>query len=391
MDKHKRTKNDYLSLGVKLLLALLIYLGMNHIRNVSAYFPYEEVVANVNSSLYYKTIYFIMSFSEGEFYGGVMTTLFLLIGSVVAWLLYRKNSKWQGFPIAQGSGLWPWILASQMLSLFLTIYVFDFTRFFSAEVNWLPVFIVVVGTPPALTLVYGGGWKKLLTISGLSALLTFPFAHWLNNYIIPPLNLPGMVSNVATMAFVGFIVSAICRQLPWMTISQAPIAIERAKAPMKEEDTLSFSWSIRRTFADFSEAWFYGNEWIGLAVLIGVLLDWLLNIEHINNGSGMIPNIVMGQMIASAVGIFLYRHRFTDEGWYPTFMPLVSTVPGVILMAGGGFWFSIIVGVLSGVFSAPVGDYIAKRLPAYVPKAVGFVSGMTIVTIMVSVIMQAFI
>lgn len=391
MDKHKRTKNDYLSLGIKLLLALLIYFGMNHVRNVSSYFPYEEVVSKVDSSLYYKTIYFIMSFSEGEFYGGVMTTFFLLIGSVIAWLLYRKNSKWQGFPIAQGSGLWPWVLASQMLSLFLTVYVFDFTRFFSAEVIWLPVFIVVVGTPPALTLIYGGGWKKLVTISFLSALLTFPFAHWLNNYIIPLLNLPGMVSNVATMAFVGLIVSAICRQLPWMTVTKAPIAIARAKEPMKEEDTFSISWSIRRTFADFSEAWFYGNEWIGIAVLIGVLLDWLLNIEHINNGSGLIPNIVMGQMIASAIGIFLYRHRFTDEGWYPTFMPLVSTVPGVILLAGGGFWFSIIVGVLSGVFSAPVGDYIAKGLPDYVPKAVGFVSGMTIVTIIVSVIMQAFV
>ncbi|MGH2217881.1 hypothetical protein ACQ1ZR_19895, partial [Enterococcus faecalis] len=77
----------------------------------------------------------------------------------------RKNSKWQGFAIAGGSGAWPWVLPSQLLSLFLTIYVFDFTRFFTKEVLGLPTFIVVVGTPPVLTLVYGRGWKKLVTIS----------------------------------------------------------------------------------------------------------------------------------------------------------------------------------------------------------------------------------
>ena len=42
-----------------------------------------------------------------------------------------------------------------------------------------------------------------------------------------PLNVPGTVSNVTTMAFVGWIVSAICHQLPWMVPSVAPIAQKR--------------------------------------------------------------------------------------------------------------------------------------------------------------------
>ena len=66
--------------------------------------------------------------------------------------------------------------------------MFDFTRFFTKEVLWLPTFIVVVGTPPALTLVYGPGWKKLGTISLLSALFTFPFANWLNAQLMPLLS-----------------------------------------------------------------------------------------------------------------------------------------------------------------------------------------------------------
>ena len=76
----------------------------------------------------------------------------------------------------------------------------------------------------------------------------------------------------------------------------------------------------------------------------------------------------MGQMIASAVGVFLYRKHFAEEGWYPTFMPLVSIVPGVILMMGGGFWLSLTIAVLAGISAAPVGSYIAKRLPPFVPR-----------------------
>ena len=60
------------------------------------------------------------------------------------------------------------------------------------------------------------------------------------------LNVPGTVSNVTTMAFVGWIVSAICHQLPWMVPSVAPIAQKRQKQP-KIENTQTFQWSIRRT------------------------------------------------------------------------------------------------------------------------------------------------
>ncbi|MGM0010735.1 hypothetical protein IGK99_002211 [Enterococcus sp. DIV1059_1] len=223
----------------------------------------------------------------------------------------------------------------------------------------------------------------------MSALFTFPFANWLNAQLMPLLNVPGTVSNVTTMAFVGWIVSAICHQLPWMVPSVAPIAQKRQKQP-KIENTQTFQWSIRRTFADFSEAWFYGNELVGGLVILGVLTDWFVNINHITNGSGLVPDILMGQMIASAVGVFLYRKHFAEEGWYPTFMPLVSIVPGVILMMGGGFWLSLTIAVLAGISAAPVGSYIAKRLPPFVPGAVGFVSGMAVVTILLSAVLHTF-
>ncbi|HDU8556253.1 TPA: hypothetical protein RHK00_001350 [Enterococcus faecalis] len=197
-----------LALVVKIFLGMFLYWIMNGFRHVSNFFPYNDVVTKVNQQGFYKFIYFVMNFTEGEFYGGLFTTLFLLIGGLIAWQLYRKNSKWQGFAIAGGSGL--------------------------------------------------------------------------------------------------------------------------------------------------------------------------------------VPDILMGQMIASAVGVFLYRKHFAEEGWYPTFMPLVSIVPGVILMMGGGFWLSLTIAVLAGISAAPVGSYIAKRLPPFVPGAVGFVSGMAVVTILLSAVLHTF-
>ena len=70
-------------------------------------------------------------------------------------------------------------------------------------------------------------------------------------------------------------------------------------------------------------------------------------------------------------------------------MPLVSIVPGVILMMGGGFWL-LTIAVLAGISAAPVGSYIAKRLPPFVPGAVGFVSGMAVVTILLSAVLHTF-
>lgn len=390
MDTKNIKTGPLLAFIVKIATSFILYFSLVNIRNSTDFYSYNDVVSRVNDSYFYKTVYFFMNFTEGEFYGGIFTTLFLIIGACLAWFLYKKNSKWQGFGITAGSGTWPWVFASQVLSLFLTVYVFDFVRFFSEDVMWLPTFIVVVGTPPALTIVYGPGWRKLFTISILSSVFTFPFAHWMNQYIMPTLHIPGMVSNIATMALVGFVVSIICHQLPWMKPSTAKIALERANLPMRQEDTETFLWSIRRTLADFSEAWFYGNELIGVFVIVGVITDWLININHITNGSGLVPEILMGQMIASSVGILLYRKRYAEDGWYPTFMPLVSTVPGMILMMGGGIWISLATGVLSGIMAAPVGSYLAKRLPSYMPGAVGFVSGMTIVTILVSAILNSF-
>lgn len=72
-----------LALVVKIFLGMFLYWIMNGFRHVSNFFPYNDVVTKVNQQGFYKFIYFVMNFTEGEFYGGLFTTLFLLIGGLI--------------------------------------------------------------------------------------------------------------------------------------------------------------------------------------------------------------------------------------------------------------------------------------------------------------------
>ena len=74
-----------------------------------------------------------MNFTEGnftvDFYNAFLTNR---RSDCLATL--SEKFKMAGFAIAGGSGAWPWVLASQLLSLFLTIYVLILHAFYKRSV-----------------------------------------------------------------------------------------------------------------------------------------------------------------------------------------------------------------------------------------------------------------
>lgn len=170
-----------------------------------------------------------MNFTEPQFYAGFFASLGIIIGGFIAWRLDVKNSKFRGFDVSYGSNLWPWVLAAQLLSLFVAIFVLDYTRFFdSGEYTWLPTFITVVGAPPAIMLLYGPSLKALFTGSILGGIMAFPVAVTagiLGGIIGPALveyfcdKLPEgyypTIGNVRSMGVTTIIVSVIIKVLPW--------------------------------------------------------------------------------------------------------------------------------------------------------------------------------
>ena len=221
MEDTKANKKPYkfgslAGLMISVGIGFLIYFILNNINVVGSWLNYDTVVANAGHDPFYKFIWYIMNFTEAQFYAGFFASLGIIIGGFIAWRLDIKNSPLAGFNISYGSNLWPWVLVSQLLSLFIAIFVLNYTRFFdSGDYTWLPTFITVVGIPPAIMLLYGPSIKALFTGSILGGIMAFPVAFWIMNNIIPVLKVPGVVSNVFTMAITGILVCGICKALPW--------------------------------------------------------------------------------------------------------------------------------------------------------------------------------
>lgn len=367
-----------LTIGIGFALYILIPL-LPHI-GVQGY-AYAKVVEDINNSAFKQVLWFFMNFTEADFFAGFFSSLLLIIGGAVAWRLTLSGSRMAGFPICYGaSGLWPWVLASQALSLLLTMYAFNYMALFDVPgTTWTPTFIVVVSTPPALVLLYGAGWRTLLTASILPAVVATPLAYWMSTVLMPLLKIPVGVAFVATMGITGWVLCAVASVLPWMQAQPAQ------QYPGQPEDVYSPLWSVRRALADFTEPHFWGNEVVTIFLFLGLFLDMIFNNTHGLGGGAakFIPTIVLSQFIASGVGVFLYARKFENKGWYATYVPVVSVGPFCVLAFGPTLGAAIVAGTLGGILGAPLASFISQRLPSGVHGFVGNVFSMSICTTMV--------
>lgn len=384
-----RPVGSFIGLVGALVIGLALYYCLDSIRIIGSFKDYNSIVEGINSNVLNKVLWTIMNFTEPQFYAGVFASIGIILGGFLAWRLDVKDSDHAGFNVCYGSNMWPWVFASQVLSLVLTMFVFNFTDLFNTgNYTWLPTFITVVGLPPALMLIYGPSLKTLFTGSILASLLSFPVALWIMDYLIPVTGVPGVVSNVFTMAITEIIIFQICKVLPWM--EKVPTKEIKRKPRDKNSEAMEKPvWFLRRVAADFSEAQFYGNEIAGVFLIIGVIVDWILNCNHGAYGGGAIPGIILSQIVGSAVGIFLYFDKYKKDGWYATYVPVVSVGPACVLMFGGGIEVAIFAGVLGGILGAPVAEYFAKKLPEDFHITIANVTSMGVCTIVVSMIMKA--
>lgn len=387
--KIKSKFGSFTGLIISLLIGFFIYFSLLNINIVSTWLDYNTIVENAGKNLFYKIIWYIMNFSEAQFYAGVFASVGVILGGFIAWRLDLKDSKYAGFSISYGSNLWPWIIGSQLLTLFISIFLLNNTKYFnSGEFGWLPTFVMVVGAPPSIVLLYGPGLVTLLTASVLGAFIGFPVAFWIMTNIIPIIGVPGVVSNVFTMAITGVIIAGICNSLPWMKkVPSKPI-----KRRLQKNDSTDAmekpSWFVRRVFADFSEAQFYGNEIAGALIIVGAIVDWILNSGHGAYASGLVPAIILSQIVGSAVGVYLYFNKYVENGWYATYVPVVSVGPACVLMFGGSIPIAVLAGVFGGIIGPPLAEYFASKLPANYHGTIANVTSMGVTTIVVSMALK---
>lgn len=330
-------------------------------------------------------LWFLINWTEPEFFAGPISTICLLAGALIAWLLSIRKSKYAGIEICYGSArIWPWVFASQVLSLIFTEYLFGYLHLFDTGLTWIPTFIVIVSVPPSMVLMYGPGFTTLLTASLLGAVLCTPTAYWISQ-ATASWRIPGAANNVLCMVVAGVIAGCVCRVLPWMKKREIP---KTGNFNDPGIDYKSPLWILRRTLADFTEPQFYGNDIAGLFVIIGVIIDWLIHPSLLCGGANQLPAILLSQFISGGLGVFLYTGRYQERGWYGTYVPVVCTSPACILLHGSTMPIILISGILGGIIGAPIAHWLEDRRPEFIHGTVPNVFAMALSTVIVSAVIM---
>ncbi|QJC77720.1 hypothetical protein [Pseudomonas umsongensis] len=384
-DKNRIAHRSPFDMAVILMLvgatSLIIWLSFTYRSLWAAHWPsYSDMVSSLSQPSAWLR-WLLGDISEVAFYKHEFASIGLLAGAYLAYWANRTGRAWQGFSIAYGTGLWPWLITSSLLGLLLSNVLWGWTV---TATSWQPTFAAFVSLPAAMVLMFGRGWKVTINGAIMGAVLVTPMCLLIVNYLCNPLGLPAVIGNVLGMAVASVVAFLLCRYRPGLMKSeQSVIPPAKSPAPVTKAPDYGVVWSLRRVLADFSEAPFFGNELASLGLLLGVLLAYAMNPISPAYGSGLLLHIIAAQALTSAIGVLVWRRQWRLRGWYPTYVPLVSVVPAAILTHGGS---GLVIGssaLLGALIAPPLACAIAKRLPADMHTYIGNVLSMAISTLLI--------
>ncbi|MDR1321152.1 MAG: hypothetical protein LBK56_06960 [Gracilibacteraceae bacterium] len=336
-------------------------------------FDFNTWLAAAASEPLYRFLWLIGDITEPQYYKSVIGGVLTMVFALTAWLLQRAGNKLGGNVMCGSVKTWPWLVFASFLALFISVYLYGDNLDKGA---WIPTFVPFVSIPGAVVLVYGPSLKNALTGGIIGGLVTFPISYWTIEWLWKPLELHVVLGNVAGMWIGGILVLELCRVLPWMKLPPpaAPVGVDE-KAFLNKAGVF---WFVRRTLADFTESHYYANELASIGMIAGTLLSWALNPAHPGYGSGLFPAILCSQFLTAATGIFLFANEYKTQGWFPTFTPIVSVAPAIVLTFGGTMQ-SILFGALIGALFTPVvAALINRSIPPHWSGMIGCTCSMMI-------------
>lgn len=364
------------------IAVLIVWLSLSNRDTWSAHWPsYADLLSGLPEPSAWLR-WMLGDISEVAFYKHEFASIGLLAGAYLAYWANRTGKRWQGFAISYGTGLWPWLIASSLLSLLLSNLLWGWTV---TAASWQPTFVAFVSLPAAMVLMFGGGWKVTINGAILGAVLVTPMCLLIVNYVCNPLALPVVIGNVLGMAIASVAAFLLCRYWPGLVKSAQPSrpSISPPAASISKTPDYGVVWTLRRVLADFSEAPFFGNELASLGLLLGALLAYTLNPSSPAYGSGLLPQLIAAQALTSFIGVVIWRGQWKLRGWYPTYVPLVSVVPAAVLTFGGHWQVIVSSALLGALIAPPLACAISARLPADMHAYIGNVLSMAASTLMI--------
>ncbi len=321
---------------------------------------------STDGNLFARIMYVLSDWGDPTYQKTALGGIMMILGCVISMYVGKKSKC--TFGVCYGSGLFWRILVAQLIasagSVFLYQHIWDTT-----EIGFVPSFIAIASFTPAIIFKFGGEWRKVFTAGILGIFLGCPFAYFINMHFSTPWGLPGAVAWVTPMIVSGFISIEVCRFLPWMARQasdpEVP-AVEKKAVPALgavNAPVMNGEWFVKRIFAEFTEPVFYSNELAGFLFVIGGVLTIFLNPKNPGYGDGNVYLVILAsQILAAAIGIFLYWHRWFEQGWYATFVPLASLTPAFVLFYGTDLYVVVTGAIVGAVFMPPVADWISRTL-----------------------------
>ena len=314
--------------------------------------------------------------------GGIL----MIFGAILAWFLDKKGKT--TFGICYGSGLFWRVLAAQILAALISNFLYQ-NLFKDPAIGFVPTFIPIVSITPGLIFCFGGEWRKVITAAVFGGIIGCPFAYFIFVNFVVPWGLIGAVAWVTPMIVGGLLSAEACKYLPWMARQASDPPVEpkaaAAAAAAANPPKMNASWFVKKVFADFSDANFYGSEIAGLFFILGGVISIALNPFNAGYGEGYVYLLFLSsQILASAFGVFIYWHRLFELGGYPTFVPVVTMGPMFVIFYyqkaletyGTGLHVIIVGALVGAVIMPPFANWISRSLPSHQPGYVGPVTSM---------------
>jgi hypothetical protein len=378
-----------------LVIALVFLYGLPLLPNLNIGLTYGELVERAPFELGAALQWALGDWGDAQFYKSYIGGLFLILGAFVALGLEKSKSKYNRFGISYGSGLFTSVLAAQVIAASISNLLY--TRLLvndpvAAAIGWVPTFIPICSLAPGLVLIFGGGWKKVLTAGIFGGLVGAPGSFFIIKYIAVPTGMPVAVGNVGVMVIAAILFHETFKYVPWMKKEEPPAMphdrVESNPEPIEVKSENENILFVRRVFADLTEANFYGSDIASYIMVVGLIIHFIMNPMNPSYGSGWLGAILASQLVASGIGLYLYWPRFKELGWIATFVPVVTLGPAAVLMYGPHLYVILVAGIFGGFFGAPIAGLISSKLPSHMHGYIGAVSSMLILTLVFIAVMQ---
>jgi ENTS family enterobactin (siderophore) exporter len=388
MQGAKRPHTGFL---VVIVLALLFYIVVPRLPSLGIGDTYTSMVEGITKGNAWAYIQWALGdWADAQFHKTWLGGLFVILFAALAVELEKRRHPYCGYGACYGSGLFYSVLAAELIAD--AISVFLYARLMGGEaagLGWFPTFVPVCSFAGGMVLIFGGGWKQILTAAIFGGLIGAPGSYWINKYLAVPFGMPVAIGNVGIMIIGSLVFHQVCDWLPWMhkgrmerKAATAAAAEAAAKAPAPQPamqgDTAVF---VRRIFADLTECCFFGSEWAGFGLVLGSLILAVLNAGTPAYGSNQLGAILCVQFLSAGLGLWLYWHKFKELGWIATFVAVVGVSPAMVLTFGTSLPSMALAALVGGIFSAPVAFWVSSRMPEWGHGYTGAVFSILITTL----------